>query len=106
MTATLQAGVPLREAQARFAAVDQCSRLIRRPPARRRRPTRRRSAGSSPPATAAHSPTATAAPRDLVVGMTVALADGTIARSGGTVIKNVAGYDVAKLFCGSFGTLG
>jgi glycolate oxidase FAD binding subunit len=45
-------------------------------------------------------------PRDLVVGMTVALADGTIARSGGTVIKNVAGYDIAKLFCGSFGTLG
>lgn len=44
--------------------------------------------------------------RDLVVGMTVALSDGTIAKSGGKVIKNVAGYDVAKLFCGSFGTLG
>ena len=46
------------------------------------------------------------APRDLVVGMTIALADGTIARSGGKVIKNVAGYDLAKLFAGSFGTLG
>ncbi len=46
------------------------------------------------------------APRDLVLGMTVALSDGTIARSGGKVIKNVAGYDLAKLFAGSFGTLG
>src|SRR6201995_1982607 len=46
------------------------------------------------------------APRDLVVGMTVALSDGTIARSGGKVIKNVAGYDIAKWFSGAFGTLG
>lgn len=46
------------------------------------------------------------APRDLVLGMTVILADGTVARSGGKVIKNVAGYDLAKLFTGSFGTLG
>jgi glycolate oxidase FAD binding subunit len=46
------------------------------------------------------------APRDLVVGIAVALSDGTIARAGGKVIKNVAGYDLAKLFCGSFGTLG
>ena len=38
--------------------------------------------------------------------MTVALSDGTIARSGGKVIKNVAGYDIAKLFSGAFGTLG
>ena len=41
------------------------------------------------------------AARDLVVGMTVALSDGTIARSGGKVIKNVAGYDIAKLFSGA-----
>jgi glycolate oxidase FAD binding subunit len=46
------------------------------------------------------------APRDLVVGATVALSDGTIARAGGKVIKNVAGYDLAKLFAGAFGTLG
>jgi glycolate oxidase FAD binding subunit len=45
-------------------------------------------------------------PRDLVVGVTVALSDGTVARAGGRVIKNVAGYDLAKLFAGSFGTLG
>jgi glycolate dehydrogenase FAD-binding subunit len=44
--------------------------------------------------------------RDLVLGSTVALSDGTLARAGGKVIKNVAGYDLAKLFTGSFGTLG
>jgi glycolate oxidase FAD binding subunit len=46
------------------------------------------------------------APRDLVLGVTVALSDGSIAHAGGKVIKNVAGYDLAKLFTGSFGTLG
>jgi glycolate oxidase FAD binding subunit len=46
------------------------------------------------------------APRDLVLGMRVALSDGTLARSGGKVIKNVAGYDMGKLFTGSFGSLG
>ena len=46
------------------------------------------------------------APRDLVLGMTIALSDGTLARSGSRVIKNVAGYDIAKLFTGSLGTLG
>jgi glycolate oxidase FAD binding subunit len=46
------------------------------------------------------------ATRDLVLGVTVALSDGTLARAGGKVIKNVAGYDLAKLFTGSYGTLG
>ncbi|MCA1691050.1 MAG: FAD-binding oxidoreductase, partial [Actinobacteria bacterium] len=46
------------------------------------------------------------APRDLILGITVALSDGTIAKAGGKVIKNVAGYDLSKLFTGSFGTLG
>jgi glycolate dehydrogenase FAD-binding subunit len=45
-------------------------------------------------------------PRDLVIGVTVVRADGTIARSGGKVVKNVAGYDLGKLFAGSYGTLG
>lgn len=44
--------------------------------------------------------------RDLVIGVTVVLADGAVARSGGFVIKNVAGYDLGRLLCGSFGTLG
>jgi glycolate oxidase FAD binding subunit len=45
-------------------------------------------------------------PRDLVIGVTVVRADGTVAHSGGKVVKNVAGYDLGKLFAGSFGTLG
>ncbi|HLH66298.1 MAG TPA: FAD-binding oxidoreductase [Solirubrobacteraceae bacterium] len=45
-------------------------------------------------------------PRELVLGITFALSDGTIASSGGRVIKNVAGYDLGRLLCGSFGTLG
>jgi glycolate oxidase FAD binding subunit len=45
-------------------------------------------------------------PRDLAIGITVVRADGTVARSGGKVVKNVAGYDLGKLFAGSYGTLG
>ena len=45
-------------------------------------------------------------PRDLVLGITVALPDGTLARAGGKVIKNVAGYDLSKLMTGAYGTLG
>jgi glycolate dehydrogenase FAD-binding subunit len=44
--------------------------------------------------------------RDLVIGVTVALADGTVASSGGRVVKNVAGYDLPKLVTGALGTLG
>jgi glycolate oxidase FAD binding subunit len=46
------------------------------------------------------------APRDLLIGITVVRADGIVARSGGKVVKNVAGYDLGKLFAGSYGTLG
>ncbi len=110
MTATLEAGVPLALAQRTFAASGQMLALD--PPL---------SDPDVDPAASPSTPTiggvvATGdsgplrhrygAPRDLVVGVTVALSDGTIARAGGKVIKNVAGYDLAKLFAGSFGTLG
>ncbi|WP_067461767.1 FAD-binding oxidoreductase [Actinomadura macra] len=45
-------------------------------------------------------------PRDLVIGLTIVRADGQVAHSGGKVVKNVAGYDLGRLFCGSYGTLG
>lgn len=44
--------------------------------------------------------------RDLVIGLTVVMADGSLVRGGGKVVKNVAGYDLPKLYIGSFGTLG
>lgn len=44
--------------------------------------------------------------RDLLLGLRAALPDGTVARSGGRVVKNVAGYDLNKLYTGSLGTLG
>jgi len=46
------------------------------------------------------------APRDLIIGIEVALVDGRVARAGGRVVKNVAGYDLSRLLCGSFGALG
>jgi glycolate dehydrogenase FAD-binding subunit len=102
LTAVLEAGVPLARAQRQFAAAGQMLALDP-------------FLGSDHEATIGGI-VATAdagplrhrygAPRDLILGITVALSDGTIARSGGKVIKNVAGYDLGKLFCGSFGTLG
>jgi len=44
--------------------------------------------------------------RDLIIGVTIALPDGTLASSGGKVVKNVAGYDLPKLVTGAYGTLG
>ena len=44
--------------------------------------------------------------RDLLIGVTIALPDGTLASSGGKVVKNVAGYDLPKLVTGALGTLG
>ena len=107
LTAVLEPGVPLAEAQALFAKEGQ--RLALDPPL-----------GGAPGggeggatiggvvATGDTGPLRGryGGPRDLVVGMRVALSDGTLAKSGGKVIKNVAGYDIAKLFGGSFGTLG
>ena len=44
--------------------------------------------------------------RDLLIGVTVVLADGSVAHSGGKVVKNVAGYDLGKLYTGAHGSLG
>jgi glycolate oxidase FAD binding subunit len=44
-------------------------------------------------------------PRDLVIGIQLATSDGVLVRAGGQVVKNVAGYDLAKLMAGSFGSL-
>ena len=44
-------------------------------------------------------------PRDLLIGITLALTDGRVVKSGGTVVKNVAGYDLGKLVTGSYGAL-
>ena len=102
LTAVLQAGVPLAEAQALFGEAGQMFAL-------------------DPPLGAGDATTigglvasADSGPlrhryggvRDLVLGITLALSDGTIAKAGSKVIKNVAGYDLGKLFTGSYGTLG
>jgi glycolate oxidase FAD binding subunit len=45
------------------------------------------------------------APRDLIIGIEMASVDGRVSKAGGRVVKNVAGYDLPRLMCGSFGTL-
>ncbi|HSI97822.1 MAG TPA: FAD-binding oxidoreductase, partial [Gaiellaceae bacterium] len=45
------------------------------------------------------------APRDVLLGVTLVLADGTVANAGGKVVKNVAGYDLGRLVCGSRGRI-
>lgn len=46
------------------------------------------------------------APRDMVLGMKIATTEGKVLKAGGRVVKNVTGYDVAKLLIGSYGSLG
>ncbi|MHB1833722.1 MAG: FAD-binding oxidoreductase [Solirubrobacteraceae bacterium] len=103
LTARLEAGVTLAAAQTAFAQAGQMLALD--PPAA--------PDGTEPTiggilATGDCGPLRHryGAPRELVLGVTVALSDGTIAQAGGKVIKNVAGYDLGRLFAGSFGTLG
>jgi glycolate oxidase FAD binding subunit len=100
LTAVLQAGVPLARAQEQFAQANQMMALD--PPDMGGATIGGIVAsGDSGPLRHRYG-----AARDLVLGVTVALPDGSVARAGGKVIKNVAGYDLAKLFTGSFGTLG
>jgi glycolate oxidase FAD binding subunit len=102
LTAVVQAGVPLARAQAVFAQEGQMLALD--PPTG---PGDGATIGGVL-ATGDSGPLRQryAAVRDLVVGVRVALPDGSVARAGGKVIKNVAGYDLAKLMSGAFGTLG
>jgi glycolate dehydrogenase FAD-binding subunit len=101
LTATLQAGVPLAVAQRTFAGAGQMLALDPPPDPAGATIGGIFATGDCGPLRHRYG-----APRDLIVGVTVALSDGTVAKAGGTVIKNVAGYDLAKLFSGSFGTLG
>ena len=102
LTAVLQAGVPLARLQEALAEADQMVALD---------PPLGDGGGATIGGVVATGDSGPlryrfGAPRDLILGVTVALSDGTVARAGGKVIKNVAGYDLAKLYTGSFGTLG
>lgn len=101
LTAILQCGVPLDRAQAVFARAGQ--RLCVDPPSPGGAATIGGivATGDSGPLRHRYG-----AVRDLILGLRVALPDGTVARAGSKVIKNVAGYDLAKLMCGALGTLG
>ena len=98
-TAVLEAGVPLATAQEVFGGAGQMLALD---------PPGGAATVGGVVATADSGPLRArfGAARDLVVGITVALSDGTLAKAGGKVIKNVAGYDLAKLFAGAHGSLG
>lgn len=99
LTATLEAGVPLA-AFNRTAAEDR--QFIPLDPFGDERSTI-----GGVIATASSGPLRCAygAPRDWLIGVAVVHADGRITRAGGKVVKNVAGYDLCKLYVGSFGTL-
>jgi glycolate oxidase FAD binding subunit len=100
LTATVQAGVPLASLQEslgrrkQFLAVDAP------------RPQRATVGGIVAANTNGPRRMFYGSVRDLVIGMKVVLADGTPIKAGGKVVKNVAGYDMCKLFVGSLGTLG
>jgi glycolate oxidase FAD binding subunit len=97
-TAVIGAGVPLAEAQERLASHRQ---MLAIDPPGDGTIGGLFATGDSGPLRHRYG-----APRDLIIGVELALSDGTVARGGGRVIKNVAGYDLPKLATGSFGTLG
>jgi len=99
LTAVLEAGVPLATAQERFAGAGQMLALD--PPDLGATIGGVVATGDSGPMRARYG-----GPRDLVLGLRAALPDGSLIKSGGKVIKNVAGYDIGKLMSGAFGTLG
>ncbi len=97
LTCTVEAGIRLSELAAALAPSGQ--RLSLDPPGD---PTIGACLAESLPGPLRHR---FGAPRDLVLGVTLVLADGTIVNAGGKVVKNVAGYDLGKLVCGSRGRL-
>jgi glycolate oxidase FAD binding subunit len=99
LVVTAQAGVRLAALQARLAEAGQWLALD--PPEAGATLGGVVAAGASGPRRHRYG-----APRDVLIGIRVVLADGSVAKAGGRVVKNVAGYDLGKLFAGSFGTLG
>ncbi|HYM61829.1 MAG TPA: FAD-binding oxidoreductase [Thermoanaerobaculia bacterium] len=100
MVIVAEAGVALAQLQA--VAAEQHQRLALDPP----HPDRATIGGLV--ATGAYGPRRAryGAIRDLIIGVTIVRADGIVARGGGKVVKNVAGFDLPKVACGSLGTLG
>lgn len=94
-----QAGVPLADLQAHLAGAGQWLGLD--PPERGATLGGVVSANASGPRRLRYGTA-----RDLLIGTTVVLADGTVASAGGKVVKNVAGYDLGKLYTGAHGSLG
>ena len=100
LTIGVEAGMTLAELQTILAAYHQRFPIIMT--------TSNQSTLGGLVATATDSPLQTGygALRDLVLGLTVVQVDGTVIHIGGQVVKNVSGYDLPKLFVGSYGTLG
>jgi glycolate oxidase FAD binding subunit len=99
LVATVGAGTPIDDVQAVLARSGQ--RLALDPPSHRATVGGALATGEFGPLGHRYG-----GPRDLLIGVEFVRADGTIAHSGGRVVKNVAGYDLGKLLCGSYGTLG
>ena len=100
LTVTVQAGMRLSDLQARLRAEGQ---MLALDPAASDRATIGGliAANASGPLRLLYGTA-----RDLVIGTRVVNADGVISKAGGRVVKNVAGYDLNKLYVGSLGTVG
>ena len=100
LTVTVQAGLTLAELQGRLGQANQFLPL--NPPL----PAQATIGGVVAANASGPGRFRYGAARDLVLGMRVALANGQIIHVGGKTVKNVAGYDLSKVFIGSYGTLG
>ncbi len=99
LTITVEAGTTVKELQARLAAYGQ--RVALDPPW----PDRATVGGTLATGIAGPARWRLGHPRDTIIGIKVVMPDGRIAKAGGKVVKNVAGYDLCKLYIGSLGTL-